>query len=295
MAKFFQPKGLAPGIYFDLSNDAYHADPALSHSGMTDILVSWNDYWENGPLNPNRKAWKATDAMKLGERTGMALLEPEKFHRRYYNTRSSKGHPGTGLSSVQYEQIEDAVAAVREVPVGNNYFSNGYPEVTIIWKDPSTGVMLRAKIDYLHHIGAIDFKRIMGMDNWTIGRAVKNQGLDIQRFVYLEAIKAARQMLRGKEPNIRGEVDADWLEAFAKSDDLFFRFLFQRSTPPYIWQVRELEKEVAEEGERATLHAITSYKLNIERYGVEKPPCGDGSLKTISQFHVPRRDYDIEN
>lgn len=292
MTNFSQPKGLAEGIYFGLSNDSYHDDPALSHSGMTDLLVSWNDYWERGPLNPDRKRRVATEAMKLGDRTGMALLEPDKFRARYYNTRSPKGHPGTGISSVQYAEIEDAVNAIRSVPIGNQYFSNGYAEVTIVWMHTS-GVMLRAKIDYLHHIGAIDFKRIAGMDNWTIGKAVKNQGLDIQRYVYLEAIKAARKMLKGKNPRIHGDVDLGWLEAFRDSEDLFFRFLFQRSTAPYIWQVRELEKEVADEGERATLHAIGLYRHFIEKYGTAKPPCGDGALQTVSQFHVPRRDYDI--
>lgn len=294
MSKFLQPKGMEPGIYFDLSNEAYHDDPALSHSGMTNILLSWPDYWARSVHNPDRKQYYATDAMKFGERSGMYLLENDKFYRRYATARTGGGHKGSFISSVEYKAIRDSVEAIRGVEVGNQYFSDGYPEVSVFWQDPSTGVMLRARMDYLRTFGAIDFKRIAELNNPAIGRAVRNQGLDIQQYLYLEAIKAARQMLRGKAPNVHGEVDSDWLAAFRDDDDLFFRFLFQRSSPPYIWEIRELDQDLLIEGENAVRHAILRYRKCVERYGLGKPPCGSDEVKTIHSYHVPRRDYDYE-
>lgn len=294
MSGFFQPKGLSEGIYFDLSNEAYHDDPALSHSGMTNILVSWPDYWARSVLNPDRRQYYSTDAMKFGERSGMYLLENDKFYKRYATARSKPGHKGSFISSVEYNNIRDSIRAIREVEIGNQYFSDGYPEVSIFWRDSSTGVMLRARIDYLRTFGAIDFKRIAELNNQAIGRAVRNQGLEIQCYLYLEAIKAARRMLRSNTANVHGDVDADWLNAFMKDEDLFFRFVFQRSTPPYIWEIRELDQDLRIEGENATRHAILRYKAAITKYGTDKPPCGNDDVKTIYSYHVPRRDYDYE-
>jgi hypothetical protein len=152
--------------------------------------------------------------------------------------------------------------------------------------------MLRARIDYLRIFGAIDYKRIKGMDNFTIGRAVKDQGLDIQAYLYTEAMRHARIMLKSKNPNVQGTVDPDWLTGFTHNKGEMFRFLFQRSTPPYIWSFRELAPEVLEEGERAVRIATMLYKKNIERYGVAEPPSGSAVVDEISSFHIPRRNYD---
>lgn len=296
-----QPIGIEEGIYFNLSNDDYHADPALSHSGMTKILLSWQDYWMNSIHNPDRKKFEATDAMKFGERSGMLLLEPKKFHEKY-NTygKSAPGSKGVWLSSVEYSRLHESIEGVLDVPIAAEHFKDGYAEVSIFWRDPHTGIMLRSKNDYLRTFGAIDFKRIAGVDNYNIGRAVKAQGLDIQNFLYLEGIKAARRMLRAlSEAQIealanREGVLTEWLRAFRDDEDLLYRFLFQRSSPPYIWEFRELDSDVVLEGGNATFKAIKRYKNCLAKYGLGKPPMGNDSVKTVSTYHVPRRDYDYD-
>lgn len=293
-----QPIGLKPGIYFNLPNEAYHDDPALSHSGMTKVLVSWPDFWLNSCFNPERKKNKSTDAMEFGQRSGMLLLQPKVFHSTY-NThgKSSPTAKGTWLSSVEWQRLTEGVDAVMDVPAGAQHFRDGYAEVTIVWMD-SSGIMLRARIDYLRTFGCIDFKRVAEVNNYAIGRAVKAQGLDIQNFLYLEAVKAARLWVSGlgstgliefaREQN----VDPKWLASFRDDTDLLFRFLFQRSSPPYIWEFRELDNEVLVEGGHAVFHAIRRYKLGLETYGLKKPPMGRDTVRTISAYHVPRRDYD---
>lgn len=293
-----QPIGLKPGIYFNLPNEAYHDDPALSHSGMTKVLVSWPDFWLNSCFNPERKKNKTTDAMEFGSRSGMLLLQPKVFHQTY-NThgKPAPNAKGTWLSSVEWQRLNESVDAVIDVDIGKQHFRDGYAEVTIVWQDTS-GVMLRARIDYLRTFGCIDFKRVAEVNNYAIGRAVKAQGLDIQNFLYLEGVKAARALLASlSKPELwqlaaDNKIDVDWLRTFRDDTDLLFRFLFQRSTPPYIWEFRELENEVLVEGGHAVFHAIHRYKDGLERYGLEKPPMGRDTVKTISQYHVPRRDYD---
>ena len=296
-----QPQGIAEGIYFNLSNEEYHADPALSHSGMTKVLISWADYWVSSCLNPNRKTWEATPAMEFGARSGMLLLQPKLFHKTYNTYGKSRADAkGTWLSSVQWSALNESIDAIMEVEIARQHFRDGYPEVSIFWRDPSTGIMLRIRVDWLRTFGCIDFKRISEVNNSAIGRAVKAQGLDIQNFLYLEGVKAARAMLKAmtagelKALAKRENVAEDWLCAFRDDEDLLFRFLFQRSTAPYIWEFRELDNDVLTEGAHAVFTAIKRYKAGLEQFGIGKPPHGKDELKTISAYHVPRRDYDYE-
>ena len=299
--KLQYPLGKPEGIYFNLSNDEYHKDPALSHSGMTQVLVSWQDYWERSCHNPDKSQYAPTDAMKLGERTGMLLLEPKRFRAQFNSYgKAPTAAKGIYLSSVEYDKIKRAVDDVMSVPKAAAYFEQGYPEVSFFWRDKATGVPLRARIDYLRTFGAIDFKRVAGTGPFTIGKAVKAQGLDIQNFLYLEALKAGRDWLRRmkrkefEEYAAREGVALDWLTAFMMEEDLLFRFLFQRSTPPYIWKIRELEQEVLIEGANATFEAMKRYNEGLARFGTGKPDMGDGELGIVSKFHVPRREYDYE-
>lgn len=296
-----QPQGIPEGIYFNLSNEEYHNDPALSHSGMTKVLVSWPDYWINSCLNPTRKAWKKTPAMEFGERSGMLLLQPKLFHQTYNTYGKSRPEAkGVWLSSIDWNELNESVNAVMEVDIAKQHFKDGYPEVSIFWRDIGSGVMLRARVDWLRTFGCIDFKRIKEINNYVIGSAVKSQGLDIQNYLYLEAVKAARSMLKRLNDEALGslakreKVSLEWLKEFRDDTDLLFRFLFQRSTSPYIWEFRELENEVLTEGANAVFSAIRKYKKGLELYGTKKPPLGNDTVKTISQYHVPRRDYDFE-
>lgn len=296
-----QPQGIPEGIYFNLSNEDYHNDPALSHSGMTKVLVSWPDYWTASCLNPNRRKYDQTDAMKFGDRSGQLLLQPDVFHKNY-NThgKAMVNAKALYLSSVEWTKINESVEGIMEVPIARQHFTDGYPEVSIFWRDIGTGIMLRARVDYLRTFGCIDFKRIVEVNNYAIGRAVKAQGLDIQNFLYLEAVKAARLMLKRLKPvelydlAKMQNVAPDWLQAFRDDTDLLFRFLFQRSAAPFIWEFRELENDVVLEGAHAVFAAIKRYKAGLERFGTGKPPLGHDTVRTISQYHVPRRDYDYE-
>lgn len=46
----------APGVYFGLDAEAYHADPALGSTSLKRLLTSGPDFWWNSPLNPARPA-----------------------------------------------------------------------------------------------------------------------------------------------------------------------------------------------------------------------------------------------
>lgn len=296
-----QPKGRPEGLYFNLSNPDYHDDPALSHSGITKVLVSWQDFWVGSSFNPRRAPWKQTAAMKFGEDSGMMLLQPDLFHKKYNTYNKIKPNvKGLYLSSSDWNELKESVDAIRKVEIGDAFLKHGYAEVSIFWRDPSTGIMLRARIDYLRTFGCIDLKRIREVNKRTIGNAVRDQGLDIQNFLYLEGVKAARKMLKdmGHEGRLalakRDGVDVLWLEDFMNDKDLLFKFLFQRSTAPYIWKLQDLEPDLIAEGAHAVFTALKRYKKGLEEHGTGEPPMGDNTVTTIEAFNVPRREYDFD-
>jgi hypothetical protein len=202
---------------------------------------------------------------------------------------------------VAWQRLTESVEAITDMKIGAEHFRDGYAEVAVFWRDPTTGIMLRIKCDFMRTFGIIDVKRIKAMDDWTIGNAVRDQGLDIQNFLYLEGMKAARAMLLGID--LRGRqafahtqtVDATWLEEFTHDIDLMFRFLFQRSTPPFIWDFVELEEDALVEGANAMFEACKRYKEGIETYGVGKPPMGRNRVRKIGSFVIPRRRYQYES
>lgn len=82
-----------PGIYFDMPEDEYHADPAFSNSGAGNILISPLDYWTNSRLNPAYVDEK-TAAMIAGTAFHRRLLEPARYEKLYGVLPSMADYPG---------------------------------------------------------------------------------------------------------------------------------------------------------------------------------------------------------
>lgn len=87
-----EPIRHAPGIYFGLDERLYHSDPALSSSGIRNLLISPLDYWVASPLNPAYVDQK-TPAMEAGTAFHRRLLEPERFAELYAPMPSRADYP----------------------------------------------------------------------------------------------------------------------------------------------------------------------------------------------------------
>ena len=70
-----------PGIYLGLSNEEYHADGAISSTGIKDLLKSPYRYWYFSDMNPdpNKEERINTSSTKLGTAFHTLILEPENF------------------------------------------------------------------------------------------------------------------------------------------------------------------------------------------------------------------------
>lgn len=293
-----QPAGLKPGIYFNLHNDAYHADPALSHSGMTKLLISYRDYWVHSPLNPDRPVWKKPkqgSAMWYGSMSHALLLEKSRFWRTYKVVGMS--HQGNSsdyqwIGRDEYRELKAAIDEIREVPSAMALFEQGYPEVSIFWRCRVTGIMCRIRVDWLRHFGGIDYKRCRSTLNTQLGYQIAEHGLDLQDAFYREGIAEIKELLRTKKAVVEGDVDAEWLKAFIADEDALFRFFFQRSEAPYIFKVKYFDDDISSNARARIDDAKHLYKDSIARYGIEKPPAGTCEAEEFSIYHLPKRIFD---
>lgn len=102
------PKSRAPGVYFGLANDEYHADPSLGGTDIKTIGVHPACYWQRSWMNPAR-----TDADTPAKRQGRALhklvLEGSKaFEAAYITEPQPADHPGCLVT------LDDLKAFCRE-------------------------------------------------------------------------------------------------------------------------------------------------------------------------------------
>ena len=75
--------GIKPGVYFDMPDTEYHKVPALSYSGIKNLLISPMDFWARSWMNP-RYEHQETFPMKLGTAYHTRILEgKEKFENQY--------------------------------------------------------------------------------------------------------------------------------------------------------------------------------------------------------------------
>lgn len=172
----------APGAYRDVPISVYHGPeccdtPSISSTGLKRMAGDKGartkgrtprHFWESSSLNPNRKPTKDTDALRLGRAFHDALLLPEVYERDYHFTpegfsRAAKvkmaeeiaaadAAIAAGLSTISASEaaiVAAMVAAMRADELIAPLLVDGEAEVTLVWKDKETGVMLRARPDWM--------------------------------------------------------------------------------------------------------------------------------------------------
>lgn len=286
-------KQLEPGIYFGLSNEDYHNDLALSHSGMVNLLKSPLDYWSRSPLNPDRKEFKPSDAMIFGTRCHELLLEPKRFYATYNGT-------GTGwdiskkitINNSDFKKILSSIDEIKAVPKDYAYFTDGFPEVSIVWVDPGTGVKLRIRIDWLRIFGGVDYKRDRDLEDSALGWSIGRYGYDIQEVLYSEGIAYAKEQLRAGTFKVFGQHDMLWLKRFMDEPRTYFRFFFQRSEPPYIYRIVWFDKEIIKNARTHCEDAKRIYKEMVTTYGTKRWPAKTTHSGEFSIYMLPRSAVD---
>ncbi len=152
------------GLFPDVTNDDYHAQPHIGSSGLKLLSASPLHYWAQY-LDPNRVRTPQTPAMKLGSAWHCAVFEPGEFDNRYVampdgiDRRTKEGKAlwaellASGkepLSAGDMDRVLAMGRAANAHPATQVLFSQpGLAEASLYFTDPATGVLCKIRPDYM--------------------------------------------------------------------------------------------------------------------------------------------------
>ena len=195
----------------DLTNEAYHAHPAISRSALSYIARSPRHYWARY-RDPDATPEPPTPAMLFGTAVHTAVLEPELFVELYdVGPSSSKltkawkeafaaaqAEGKSLLTQEEFDLIEGIRHSLRLHPSAKKALdAKGETEASYIAKCPVSGLELKARADRLTESGwVVDLKTTQDASAAGFAKSVANFSYHLQAAFYLHVIEAAT----GKRP-----------------------------------------------------------------------------------------------
>ena len=186
-----------------ISNEEYHADPAISASQLKTVMQSPYHFWSKY-LDPNRTPTIATSAMKLGSLTHCCVLEPDQVSARYGITPDRRSNAGkalaaemeaSGIEAVTAQEMEQALAmaaSVRSNSTVSSLLSNGAAETSHWWDDIATGLRCKCRPDWFDGETIVDLKTCQDASPALFAAAVGRFSYQLQAAHYLCGTLAKR-------------------------------------------------------------------------------------------------------
>lgn len=251
---------IKPGIYQGIPNEAYHAGPGISKSGLWTIQTQSPAHYRYG----ERETAKHFD---FGEACHLAILQPDEFEKRVVrgpeDRRGNKWKDiveGAALDGrfVLTAGEHDAVCAIRDVVHAdawlNGIITGGAPmiEASGYFEDPQTGELCRVRPDlYREDLGIIlDVKSCRSAHPDAFARAVVSYGYHAQEAFYSHGWSLLEKPVNG------------------------FAFLAFEKEPPYAFAVYELPPSIVDEGGALMRKALDTY--HACRKAAHWPAYGEG-------------------
>jgi hypothetical protein len=238
-----------PGIH-DMDNETYHSHRyALSSSGARLLLPpscpALFRHAQDNPPEPKKTFDLGTAAHKLvlGEGPDLVRVDADKWMTNAVKAEVAaiRAEGGIPLKPAEYEQVHAMADALRRHPVASVLFdpARGKPEQSLFWRDRPTGVMRRARLDWLPDArsGRLiipDYKTCRSAEPSALSRAVEEFGYHQQD---------------------------DWYRAAARAlnladDSAAFVFVCQEKTAPYLVTVVEMDAEARRIGAARNRRAL---------------------------------------
>jgi PDDEXK-like uncharacterized protein DUF3799 len=243
-----------PGIY-ELTDEQYFNGPlartSLSSTGARDLLDCPAKFRHN-QLNA-RKDTKAFDmghaAHKLVLGAGPELVSfpgtgknPEAWQKAddIADVAALRAEGKVPLKPSDYATVHAMAAALKGHRIAPKLFTHGAPEQSMVWRDEATGVLCRAKADWLTRDGIVDYKTARTVRPASLPKAVHEHGYFVQAAFYLRGFRATDQTGLNRAP--------------------FFVFVAQEKEPPYLVTVFQLADEALAYGDRLCAEALERYR-----------------------------------
>ncbi|MGZ2448274.1 hypothetical protein ACVIRO_001028 [Rhizobium ruizarguesonis] len=239
-----------PGIYEGIPNEAYHAGPGISKSGLWTIYEKTPAHYKFPPVKEETTQTKAIK--DFGTAAHLAILEPESFERKVVRgPKDRRGNKWTDLEEacaldgrlLLVEQAYDDVLAIRDGVHADSWINailtsgDGMNEATGYAIDPVTGELVRVRPDrYRRDLRIIiDVKSTESARPEDFARSVTNYGYHSQEAFYSDTWQSLGMPVDG------------------------FIFIAWEKKSPFAKAVYELPPAIVEEGRAIMRQSLDKY------------------------------------
>lgn len=247
---------LEPGVYAEMPDRVYHADPvpgrSLSSTGARALLgpkgtpARFRHDLDNP--RPARAAFDighAAHMLALGIGPELVVVKADNWRTKVAQDAKAAAHArgAVPLLPAAMAEVQAMADELRKHPDAAALLDprQGDPERSMFWRDPITGVWLRARVDFIRRtsrrIIGVDYKSTTAADDESIGKALAEYRYYQQAAWYIDAMIALG--LGGPETG--------------------FVFIFQEKSAPYLVNVVEIDHTALAIGRMRNRVAITLY------------------------------------
>lgn len=239
-----------PGVY-ELDDAAYFTGPlarnSLSSTGVRELLNCPAKFrYRQQYGRPDKRAFDvghAAHQLVLGAGPELVLIPADEWRTTVIKNQvaEARAEGKVPLRPADWIAVHGMAEAIQNHPHAPKLFARGVPERTLVWADDASGVLCRAKADWLRPDGIVDYKTCDKADLESLRKAVWNYGYYIQAAFYLRGFRALHP---GVEP--------------------FFAFVAQEKDAPYLVQTFQLDERALAYGDRRCGEALALYAACTE-------------------------------
>jgi hypothetical protein len=244
---------LEPGVY-ELTDEEYFspqlASTTLSSTGARELLkpggpARFRHAIDNGTLEIRREfdLGHAVHTLVLGSGPWPVRVSAEEWRTKAVKEEVAaiRDEGDVPLRPSDFEAAEAMAAAVKSHPLAKKLLRGGLPERTLIWRDPATGVMCRAKADWLRPDGIADLKTCESAAPDALSKSAHNYGYAIQAPFYLRGFRLLN------------------LDAAVQREPFFVHIAVEKQ-PPYLVHVNQLTERAMAWGDRQVSQALEIFR-----------------------------------
>lgn len=186
-------------IILKMPENEYRATPGYNQSWLKTLL--------RGGLSQANTRVKPNKVMEIGTYAHCAILEPERFGEEYvraldHDRRSKTNKKKWGefdcvnrgkkvLKPKQYDRIISMQEAAQKHPELGPILKKGYPEVSVFWKDPHSGLDCKGRMDWFDPEAQVimDLKTVESASLERIPAYFSYMGLQFQAAFYRDGVE----------------------------------------------------------------------------------------------------------
>ena len=257
-----------------LTNEEYHAHPAISRSSLGLVAQSPLHFWHrhyNSAYVPSLP----TPQMRLGTAVHAAVLEPALFKAEYVlapdmprTTKAGKEAWAAAaadgaelLTASEMGQILAMRDALLAHPAGQKILdAPGINEASFITTDPGTGIEIKCRPDRLTDSNwIVDLKTTKDASAPAFQKSVANFGYHIQAAIYMHVLDVLGQRPKG------------------------FLILAIEKDAPYAVQAFQLSADSIFQGTKEMHHHLATLKYCLTHYPITTPwPAYNNEIQELS-------------